>query len=86
MYVLGRASDSDVSQASGKFRQIQGDQKVPVHLNCDTINSDRYINDVLKPFLTKLSDTDKRNWLLSARWGYCPHIKCFSDIFTNNFW
>ena len=26
----------------------------------ETINSDRYINDVLKPFLTKLSDTDKR--------------------------
>ena len=25
-----------------------------------TINSDHYINDVLKPFLTKLSDTDKR--------------------------
>ena len=24
------------------------------------INSDRYINDVLKPFLAKLSDTDKR--------------------------
>ena len=26
----------------------------------ETINSDRYINDVLKLFLTKLSDTDKR--------------------------